>query len=100
MRHERVNGVSINTEKKWCHLKESQKSWICQKFRDEYSKFVLNNNKYPTREDCKIILDEVYDIVSNEKNIWIPFEEVRKVFFSKINKYKKSIKLDSKKESF
>lgn len=98
MRHQRVNGVLINTEKKWHHLKESQKSWICQKFRDEYSKFVLGNNRYPSKDECHNVLVEVYDIISNEKNIWIPFEEVRKVFLSKINKYKKSIKLDNKKE--
>lgn len=97
MKHERINGVLINTEKKWSHLKESQKSWICQKLRDEYSKFVFYNNRYPNKEECKNILDDIYDVISNEKNIWIPFEELKKVFSSKISKYKKSIKLDDKK---
>lgn len=57
-KHLKVNNKLLNTNKKWKDLKNSQKEWIKNLARD-YS------------------LDEVYEKIQ-EKEIWIPYLEVKK----------------------
>ncbi len=38
--HIRINGQLLQTNKKWSHLKEKQKTWIMETARREYDRFV------------------------------------------------------------
>lgn len=57
--HIKVNGVILQTNKKWSHLKRSQVDWI--------------------RQQQKLVssLDELYERIQ-ERGIWIPFSEIKK----------------------
>jgi hypothetical protein len=87
--HEYRNGRLIQTNKKFSALTKKQKDWIRQALKDRYIKTM----KFP---DVKLkpnkrdqILEEVYDMIE-EKEIWIPFGEVKKYYYSKISLFIRS----------
>lgn len=88
MKHEKVNGQLLNMEKKWQHLHCQQREWIVNQFREEYVAFLNTNGKHPNKEDCRDIVDRVYTKIQ-EREIWIPYGEVRKAFSSKLQRYRK-----------
>ena len=88
MRHEKINGKLLNCDKKWSHLKEKQKIWITSMFRKKYESFVKENKKHPGKIECENILDEVYSCIM-EREINIPYKEVKSKFSSELTKYKK-----------
>ena len=45
--HIRINGQLLQTNKKWSHLKEKQKTWIMETARREYDRFVRERGKLP-----------------------------------------------------
>ena len=63
--HKVVNGKLLQMNKKWCHLKNSQKEWIIHLCK---------------QHDLGTVLEKI-----EEREIWIPESEVRK----KYNEYKK-----------
>ncbi|RJS63154.1 hypothetical protein [Priestia filamentosa] len=87
--HEYRNGRLIQTNKKFSTLTKKQKDWIQQALKERYIKTM----KYP---DVKLkpnkrdqILGEVYDMIE-KKEIWIPFGEVKKYYYSKISSFIRS----------
>lgn len=92
MKHEYVNGQLRNMKKTWAHLKNKQKDWILQQSRNKYVEFISKSNRHPNKNECVEIVNEVYSLIENAE-IWIPYNEIRKVFNSKLNKYK-NIKLN------
>ncbi|MGG4392185.1 hypothetical protein COK01_26780 [Priestia megaterium] len=80
------NGHLIQTNKKFSALKQKQKEWITNKLRQRYIKMMKypNVKLRPNKRDQ--ILDEVYDLIS-EKEIWVPFHEVEKHYYSKITSF-------------
>lgn len=88
MKHEMIGGKLLNLEKTWKHLSKKQKDWICQQFRDEYTLFVNNNKRHPNKNECDLIVQNVYEKIE-ERDIWIPFVEVRKAFSAKLTRYRK-----------
>jgi hypothetical protein len=84
--HEYRNGRLIQTNKKFSALTKKQKDWIQQTLKERYIKTM----KYPdvTLKPNKRdqILEEVYDMIE-EKEIWIPFGEVKKYYYSKISSF-------------
>ncbi|WP_421085583.1 hypothetical protein ACN5XJ_27010 (plasmid) [Priestia sp. MF3] len=81
--HVYENGRLIQTNKKFSALKQKQKEWITNELRQRYISAI--NYPYtklrPKKRDQ--ILDEVYDLIQ-KKEIWIPYDEVEKYYFSKI----------------
>ncbi|WP_394549138.1 hypothetical protein [Priestia aryabhattai] len=81
--HVYENGRLIQTNKKFSALKQKQKEWITNELRQRYISAI--NYPYtklrPKKRDQ--ILDEVYDLIE-KKEIWIPYDEVEKYYFSKI----------------
>lgn len=88
--HKMVNGKLLQTNKKWSHLKMRQREEIYNYFKEEYKKFFKENNKVPTKEDRRIILDKVYSLIE-DREIWIPYNEVKRFFSSKIIKLNKML---------
>ena len=88
MKHEKYNNRLINTEKKWQHLSFQQRDWIASQFRFEYISYINKNGTHPDREDCREIIDRVYEKIQ-ERGVWIPYGEVQKAFSAKLQRYRK-----------
>lgn len=90
--HKVVNGKLLQENKKWSQLKNNQKELIYNYLREQYVLFGKNNyNKIPNKEQKIDILDNTYSFIK-EKDIWIPYAEVRKFLISKSNKLNTLIK--------
>lgn len=74
--HKMVNGRLLQTDKKWSHLKERQKTWIYEVTKEEYDKFIEKNKKQPHKKSKLCVVDSVYERI-NEKEIWIPYREAK-----------------------
>ncbi|MED4240513.1 hypothetical protein [Priestia megaterium] len=81
--HVYQNGRLIQTNKKFSALKQKQKEWITNELRQRYISAINypHIKLHPRKRDQ--ILDEVYDLIE-EKEIWIPYGEVKRHYFSKI----------------
>lgn len=66
----------MQTNKKWSHLKQSQKIWISEITKKSYENYILKHNKLPMQKKKYEIFDEVYDKVK-QREIWIPFHELK-----------------------
>ena len=66
--HMRINGQLLQTNKKWGHLKEKQKTWIMETARQEY--------------DC-FVRERIYEVIE-ARGIWIPYGEVKRVLDARI----------------
>jgi hypothetical protein len=88
MKHEKINRQLLNLDKTWRHLSLKQRDWICCQLRSEYVDFLNINKHHPNKEQCREIVGDVYDRIK-ERGIWIPFNEVKKAFSSKLSRYRK-----------
>lgn len=89
--HVLVGGKLLQTNKRFSQLKESQKSLISGWLRDEYKDFYESNKKFPSSSyEIEEILDAVYEKIQ-ERDIWIPFEEVSRYFNSRQTRYKNKL---------
>lgn len=81
--HVYQNGRLIQTNKKFSALKQKQKEWITNELIQRYISAINYpyTKLHPKKRDQ--ILDEVYDLIE-EKEIWIPYGEVKRHYFSKI----------------
>lgn len=75
-KHMEIDEQMIHVNKRWCDLKNGQKEFIINSFNHKYKTFLVENNRLPTKDEKLAIINEVYDLVK-EKNIWIPFNEVK-----------------------
>lgn len=80
----------MQIHKKWHQLNQKQQIIISTMLRDLYIKFVLENNRKPSRDEKKFIVATVY-LELQEKEICITDNEISKYFESRIPKYDKSI---------
>ncbi|PDX97083.1 transposase [Bacillus pseudomycoides] len=81
--HIKVNGQIRQTNKKWSHLRQQQQERISNWLRREYTKFVQLNHRRPKKYEHDEILSEVMDRIE-EREIWIPYGEVKRYYLSKI----------------
>lgn len=72
--HKWEGGQLLQTDKKWSHLKERQKTWIQQVAAEEHAAYVAKHGRLPIKEQKEAVLGAVYDHV-NERSIWIPYDE-------------------------
>ena len=80
----------LKPNKKWCQLKPKEQIVVSTMLRDRYIKFVLENNRKPNKDEKQFIVASVY-ADTEEKEIWIPDNEINKYFNSKLTNYDKSI---------
>ncbi|PED08327.1 transposase [Bacillus pseudomycoides] len=88
--HVRVNGQIRQTNKKWSHLRQQQKECISNWLGREYTKFVQVHYRRPEKYEHDEILGEVMDRIE-EREIWIPYGEVKRYYLSKIGKWFRKI---------
>ncbi|MGG3523853.1 transposase [Bacillus pseudomycoides] len=84
--HIKVNGQIRQTNKKWSHLRQQQREHISNWLRWEYTKFVQVNHRRLKKYEHDEILSEVMDRIE-EREIWIPYGEVKRYYLSKIGKW-------------
>lgn len=90
--HVEINEKLLQTNKKFSALKMKQKEFIANTFRVKYHQ--KTEERGMTKVLPKRLLDEVINEVYEEiklQDIWIPFSEVRKFCYRRIQKtvYKK-----------
>lgn len=91
--HIHVDGQLLQTNKTWSHLKERQKSWIAELLREEYMRRAQELGRNPKKDDYEAIVEIVYDQIER-RGIWIPYNEVRRYFSSRVNRYRNSLELN------
>ena len=97
--HEWVNGRLLQTNKKWSHLKASQKSWIQQITAEEHAAYIATHGWLPRKRGKEAVLDAVHARV-NERGIWIPYSEFAVNVGKMIDRLnRKSEKMQTKGES-
>jgi hypothetical protein len=91
--HIKVNGKLLQTNKRFSQLKNSQKDWITTELYKLYHdkmKEIGTTLKLP-RNHRDIVISSLYEQIQN-REIWIPYGEVKKYAFSKTTKIVKSFK--------
>ena len=91
--HTKVNGKLLQTNKRFSQLKNSQKDWISTEI------YKLYHNKMKERRTIRKlspdhrdeVISSLYEQIQN-REIWIPYHEVKKYVFSKTTKIVKSFK--------
>ena len=88
--HIRVDGKLLQTNKKWSHLKQSQKNWIYKVAQAEYDKYIAVKPVPPRIHKKDIIIDAVYAAIET-KEIWIPYGEVKQALNKFIDKQNRKL---------
>ncbi|QQK75414.1 hypothetical protein HUG15_07330 [Salicibibacter cibarius] len=89
--HIKVNGKLLQTNKRFSQLKESQKNWIVAELYKLYHNKM--KEKRTTRKlsqnDRDTVISTLYEQI-RDREIWIPYGEVKKFAFHKTTKIVKS----------
>jgi hypothetical protein len=91
--HIKVNGKLLQTNKRFSQLKNSQKDWIATELYNLYHnkmKEIRTRRKLPP-DHRDTVISSLYEQIQN-REIWIPYGEVKKYAFSKTTKVVKSFK--------
>lgn len=80
----------INPEKKFKDLKNNQIEKISNWLFDETLSYYQSHHCMPDKQNRKRILDTVYCKIKSA-SIWIPYEEIRRYYLSKLIQYEKRI---------
>lgn len=91
--HLKVNGKLLQTNKCFSQLKDSQKNWITTELYKLYHdkmKERRTTRKLPSNHRDTVI-SSLYEQIQN-REIWVPYGEVKKYAFSKTTKIVKSFK--------
>ena len=86
--HLMVNGKLLQTNKKFSHLKNSQKEKINGWLYEEYEKLWKENGRTPGKPQKETIINNVYARIE-EAEIWLPLDELYSYYESHINKFRK-----------
>lgn len=86
--HMMVGDKLLQTNKKFSHLKNTQKEKINQWLYDEYERLWQENGKIPGKPQKVIIINNVYSKIE-EAEIWLPLAELYSYYESHINKFRK-----------
>ena len=87
--HIRINGQLLQTNKKWSHLKEKQKTWIMETARREYDRFVRERGKLPVHGSKQQLNERIYEMIE-AKGIWIPYGEVKRALDARIARWNRT----------
>lgn len=91
--HIKVNGKLLQTNKRFSQLKNRQKDWITMElykhYHDEMKRRRTTRKLPPVYRDK--IISSLYEQIQ-DREIWIPYGEVKKYVYSKTTKIVKSFK--------
>ena len=88
--HKMVNGKLLQTNKKYSHLKQSQREKIYQWMYEAYLARYDELGRFPASDDHDEILSSVMSKI-DEAQIWIPYDEVAQHYRSKIPALRKRV---------
>lgn len=88
--HKRIDGQLLQTNKKWSHLKQSQKDWINQ-LADQAVKNDCENYPNPLNKRQKEkLVDGIVEKI-RERDIWLPeyelYNHLNKIVSKKLRKF-------------
>lgn len=86
--HMMVGGKLLQTNKRFSHLKNSQKENINGWLYEEYEKFWRENGRAPGKPQKETIINNVYARIE-EVEIWLLIGELYSYYESHINKFRK-----------
>lgn len=86
--HQVIGGRLFQTDKPFSQLKQTQKEKINEWLYQEYRALYRQIGKIPDARHNATILFAVYEKIEAAE-IWIPFEEVEKYFFSRKTAFRK-----------
>ena len=67
--HMRINGQLFQTNKKWSHLKEKQKTWIMETAWQEYDRFARERGKLPVHGSKQQLIEHIYEVIEAKGGI-------------------------------
>lgn len=70
------DGKLLQTNKKWSHLKQSQRAWICEITAVEHAAYIEEHSHLPMKKNKDMVANKVYALVK-KREIWIPYGEFR-----------------------
>ncbi|MDL2233032.1 GNAT family N-acetyltransferase [Ruminococcaceae bacterium OttesenSCG-928-L11] len=83
--HQWVDGKLLQTNKKWSHLKESQKQWIFEVTEACWHSYVDEHGDLPMKKRKEVVLDAVHEQI-DQRDIWIPYHEFKAAVSKKIDR--------------
>jgi 8-oxo-dGTP diphosphatase len=86
--HIQIGGRLLQTDKRFSQLKNIQKEKINGWLYEEYKRIYEKIGIPPDSRHNNVILNAVYDKIEGAQ-IWIPYGEVCRYFYSRKNKFKK-----------
>ena len=90
-----VGSRLLQTNKKWSHLKQSQRIWIFDVTKEEITAYIAAQGHLPGKSGRQTILDKVHDRILG-REIWLPYGDMKMHVCKFIAKtVRKHTKLDS-----
>ena len=86
--HQVIGGRLLQTDKPFSQLKQTQKEKINEWLYQEYRALYRQIGKIPNARHNDTILFAVYEKIEAAE-IWIPFEEIEKYYFSRKTAFRK-----------
>jgi len=74
--HIMVGSKLLQANKKWCHLKQSQRLWIFDVTKVEVAEYISAHGHLPGKSGRQTILGKVHDRIL-EREIWLPYGEFK-----------------------
>ena len=93
-----AEGKLLQTNKKFSHLKDSQKEKINGWLYEEYSSLWKECGKEPGQSQKETIVGNVY-AKTKEAEIWLPLHELYAYYEAHINKFKKRYEKSREQET-
>lgn len=85
--HRKVDGKLLQTNKKYSQLKHGQKEFIATELYAQCKAYVMEKGVFPNNKHNDDIVEAVMEKIE-ERQIWIPEDEVHKHLISKETKYR------------
>ena len=90
--HIRTNGMLLQTNKKWSHLKQKQRDWIYEEVKLAHQKFIEENTELSLKCVKKEVIATVVSKI-DEHGIWMPSYELEKGIGKYIDRLNRKTKL-------
>ncbi|WP_419962341.1 hypothetical protein [Psychrobacillus sp. BM2] len=91
--HIKVNGKILQTNKRFSQLKNNQKEWIAAELYKLYHNKMKERRttRKITPDERDVVISSLYEQIQN-RDIWIPYVEIKKYVYSKTTKIVKYFK--------
>lgn len=95
--HIQMNGMLLQTDKKFSDLRERQKTKIAEWFYEGFRQCYLDSGRFPNQQGDEKILSCVFDKIG-EAQIWIPDREIYSYYRRRKKKLQKRLEKELSKE--